>query len=72
MTTLQILNLLKSTRDSADPAIVWLNEARREAAVHPGGGEACCIPVAYNEARCAITDPALFRVSDVDGETYAA
>jgi hypothetical protein len=72
MTPLQIITLLKATRDNSDPAVLWVNHARREAAVHPGNGETYCLPVAYSDAMIARTDPALDIISATDGETLAA
>jgi hypothetical protein len=72
MTALEIANMLKDTRDKREPAILWINHERRSAAVHPGGGEACCIPVTYNDAKVASTDPAFSIVEQIDGEIYAA
>ena len=69
MTPLQILNLLQSTRDKHNCALLWVNHDRREAAVHDGN---VAHPVAYNDAIVARTDPALNIISRVDGETLAA
>lgn len=72
MTSLEILDLLKSTRDRVDPAVLWIDHENREAAVHPGGGTTCCTPVDYKIAMIARTDPALNIVSTADGETLVA
>jgi len=72
MTALEIANMLKATRDKRNPAILWINHERRSAAVHPGGGEACCIPVTYNDAVVARSDPAFSIIDRTDGEIYAA
>lgn len=72
MTSLEILALLKSTRDNTSPAVLWIHHARRVAAVHLGGGAACCVPVAYNAAKVAATDPALDIIDRTDGDVFAA
>lgn len=72
MTALEIAKMLKATRDNRDPAILWINHERRSAAVHPGGFKSCCIPVAYNEAVVARSDPAFNIIERIDGEIYAA
>ena len=69
MTALQILNLLKSTRDNASPAILWVHDGKRKAALHDG---TITREVDYNEAVMARDDPALNIISRVDGECYAA
>jgi hypothetical protein len=69
MTALQILNLLQSTRNSANCALLWLNHDRRKAAVHDGE---IAHSVAYSEAMLARTDPALRIIDTTDGETLAA
>ena len=72
MTSLEILALLKSTRERSSPAVLWIHHARRVAAVHPGGGEACCVPVTYDAAKVAATDPALDIIDRTDGDVFAA
>jgi hypothetical protein len=72
MTALEITIMLKNTRDERNPAILWINHERRSAAVHPGGGEACCIQVTYNDAKVASADPAFNIIDQTDGEIYAA
>jgi len=69
MTALQILKLLKSTRNNARPALLWLNHERRDAAVHDGE---IARGVDYGEAKMARTDPALHIIDETDGETLAA
>jgi hypothetical protein len=69
MTALQIINLLKSTRDSHNCALLWVNDDRRVAAVHDGE---IARDVSYSEATIARTDPALNVISTVDGETFSA
>jgi hypothetical protein len=69
MTALQILNLLQSTRNSANCALLWLNHDRREAALHDGQ---IAHSVSYSEAMMARTDPALSIIDKTDGETLAA
>jgi hypothetical protein len=69
MTALEIINLLKSTRDSHNCALLWVNDDRREAAVHDGE---VAHAVDYNDAVIARTDPAMNIISRIDGETFAA
>ena len=69
MTALEILNLLKSTRDAASPAILWVHDGHRRAAIHDG---TIAHDVSYSEAVTARTDPALNIISRADGECYSA
>jgi ABC-type tungstate transport system permease subunit len=69
MTGLQILNALKADRANA---VLWINHDRREAAFHPGGAHVYAMPVAYNDAMIARTDPALNIIDRTDGETMSA
>jgi hypothetical protein len=69
MTALQILNALKSDPSNA---ILWINHDRKDAAFHAGRGTVCCVPVAYDDAKMARTDPALNIIDTTDGETLSA
>ena len=70
MTALEIIQALKKNRQ--EDAVLWINHDRRQACYADTTAPANVIPVNYNDAVIARSDPEIVLVEHRDGEIYVA